>query len=189
MPPCSTCCGSGTRPAELEAEIADASFVIIERERHGSEPKDTRTFSLAHKSDLAHHPNGLSRRGRKNHGWTSNHIASASSLMLKKAPPDERGGNRYVRPKETAPHLDSTRFGRRDGQVETVGVPRAAEVPAHRYPARGTGLPSGDSARFVQSWQSRPGFEFHSPELGSAFYAPSAFAAGQVKRQVRPEGA
>src|SRR3974390_2595084 len=25
-----------------------------------------------------------------------------------KAPPDERGGNRYVRPKETAPHLDST---------------------------------------------------------------------------------
>jgi hypothetical protein len=23
-----------------------------------------------------------------------------------KAPPDERGGNRYVRPKETAPHLD-----------------------------------------------------------------------------------
>src|SRR6266487_5167568 len=25
-----------------------------------------------------------------------------------KAPPDERGGNRYVRPKATAPHLDST---------------------------------------------------------------------------------
>src|SRR5262249_50197729 len=25
-----------------------------------------------------------------------------------KAPPDERGGNRYVRPTETAPHLDST---------------------------------------------------------------------------------
>src|SRR5947209_10016036 len=25
-----------------------------------------------------------------------------------KAPPDERGGNGYVRPKETAPHLDST---------------------------------------------------------------------------------
>src|SRR5262249_1399555 len=30
------------------------------------------------------------------HGWTT------------KAPPDERGGNRYVRPTETAPHLDST---------------------------------------------------------------------------------
>src|SRR5258708_6855956 len=29
-----------------------------------------------------------------------------------KAPPDERGGNRYVRPTETAPHLDSTTLGR-----------------------------------------------------------------------------
>src|SRR5467141_903666 len=28
-----------------------------------------------------------------------------------KAPPDERGGNRYVRPTETAPHLDSTMSG------------------------------------------------------------------------------
>src|SRR5664279_4598936 len=30
-----------------------------------------------------------------------------------KAPPDERGGNRYVRPKATAPHLDSTKYGLR----------------------------------------------------------------------------
>src|SRR5215813_11976702 len=28
-----------------------------------------------------------------------------------KAPPDERGGNRYVRPTATAPHLDSTKPG------------------------------------------------------------------------------
>src|ERR1700720_3460749 len=28
-----------------------------------------------------------------------------------KAPPDERGGNRYVRPTATAPHLDSTLSG------------------------------------------------------------------------------
>src|SRR6202171_975285 len=28
-----------------------------------------------------------------------------------KAPPDERGGNRYVLPKATAPHLDSTKNG------------------------------------------------------------------------------
>src|SRR5467141_401139 len=28
-----------------------------------------------------------------------------------KAPPDERGGNRYVRPTATAPHLDSTKLG------------------------------------------------------------------------------
>jgi hypothetical protein len=26
------------------------------------------------------------------------------------APPDERGGNRYVLPNATAPHLDSTRY-------------------------------------------------------------------------------
>src|SRR5262249_30882810 len=30
-----------------------------------------------------------------------------------KAPPDERGGNRYVRPTATAPHLDSTTNGSR----------------------------------------------------------------------------
>src|SRR5712692_7854021 len=30
-----------------------------------------------------------------------------------KAPPDERGGNRYVLPNATAPHLDSTRLGSR----------------------------------------------------------------------------
>jgi hypothetical protein len=28
-----------------------------------------------------------------------------------KAPPDERGGNRYVRPTATAPHFDSTTTG------------------------------------------------------------------------------
>src|ERR1700730_2328289 len=28
------------------------------------------------------------------------------------APPDERGGNRYVQPTATAPHLDSTEGGR-----------------------------------------------------------------------------
>ena len=31
-----------------------------------------------------------------------------------KAPPDERGGNRYVLPNATAPHLDSTLFGLAD---------------------------------------------------------------------------
>ena len=30
-----------------------------------------------------------------------------------KAPPDERGGNRYARPKVAAPHLDFTMYGRR----------------------------------------------------------------------------
>src|SRR6476620_8076557 len=36
---------------------------------------------------------------KRSHGYTT------------KAPPDERGGNRYVQPKATAPHLDSTRSG------------------------------------------------------------------------------
>src|SRR5215831_1880450 len=37
-----------------------------------------------------------------------------------KAPPDERGGNRYVRPTETAPHLDST-----DAVEKVCGMPSA----------------------------------------------------------------
>jgi 3-oxoacyl-[acyl-carrier protein] reductase len=31
--------------------------------------------------------------------------------VTSEAPPDERGGNRYVRPTATAPHLDSTHLG------------------------------------------------------------------------------
>src|SRR5882672_3904001 len=49
-----------------------------------------------------------------------------------KAPPDERGGNRYVRPTATAPHLDSTRFGR------NAPSPQAA---AYRPPGRRGGCP------------------------------------------------
>lgn len=45
---------------ELEADIADAGFEIIERGRHGSEPKDARLFIVARKSDIAPRPNGAS---------------------------------------------------------------------------------------------------------------------------------
>jgi hypothetical protein len=41
-----------------------------------------------------------SRMWKRSHGYTT------------KAPPDERGGNRYVQPKATAPHLDSTKLDR-----------------------------------------------------------------------------
>jgi Beta-lactamase len=41
-----------------------------------------------------------------------------------KAPPDERGGNRYVRPKETASHLDSTKGCLAESVSITAGVPR-----------------------------------------------------------------
>src|ERR1700720_3711144 len=45
-----------------------------------------------------------------------------------KAPPDERGGNRYVRPTATAPHLDSTLSGGDQGVEFTSAFGGAAEV-------------------------------------------------------------
>jgi hypothetical protein len=38
------------------------------------------------------------------------------------APPDERGGNRYVRPTATAPHSDSTRPSHSNSAVELTAV-------------------------------------------------------------------
>src|SRR5262249_30672875 len=66
-----------------------------------------------------------------------------------KAPPDERGGNRYVRPKETAPHLDSTllRSPRRHMRRLPAGADAAALMlrllakvarPLVRLPSTGT---------------------------------------------------
>src|SRR5246127_4602438 len=46
-----------------------------------------------------------------------------------KAPPDERGGNRYVLPNATAPHLDSTRLEPTDRSCEMTTIPSRAEVP------------------------------------------------------------
>src|SRR5580704_7881620 len=45
-----------------------------------------------------------------------------------KAPPDERGGNRYVRPTATAPHLDSTLSGGSQGGEFTSVFGGVAEV-------------------------------------------------------------
>src|SRR5215471_13208953 len=41
-----------------------------------------------------------------------------------KAPPDERGGNGYVRPTATAPHLDSTKGGRHDYVAIASAIPQ-----------------------------------------------------------------
>src|SRR5712692_9655210 len=49
-----------------------------------------------------------------------------------KAPPDERGGNRDVRPTETAPHLDSTKGRLRDDVGITTGIPRIAAALLRR---------------------------------------------------------
>src|SRR5262249_49249655 len=45
-----------------------------------------------------------------------------------KAPPDERGGNRYVLPKATAPHLDSTKVRRTQSEDLSSGLPRKADT-------------------------------------------------------------
>src|SRR4249919_3344617 len=45
-----------------------------------------------------------------------------------KAPPDERGGNRYVRPTATAPHLDSTLSSGSQGSEFTSAFGGVAEV-------------------------------------------------------------
>src|SRR6267154_5668389 len=49
-----------------------------------------------------------------------------------KAPPDERGGNGYVRPTETAPHLDSTKMSRATHFVGTADLPQEADPPGQR---------------------------------------------------------
>src|SRR4030088_3317722 len=55
-----------------------------------------------------------------------------------KAPPDERGGNRYVQPKATAPHLDSTKSGpNADVRVESDLAPIADVGRAPRHVAEG----------------------------------------------------
>src|SRR6266481_1762229 len=41
-----------------------------------------------------------------------------------KAPPDERGGNRYVLPKATAPHLDSTKLRSLSAQLRSPLCPQ-----------------------------------------------------------------
>jgi hypothetical protein len=45
-----------------------------------------------------------------------------------KALPDERGGNRYVRPKATAPHLDSTKLRRTQSEQISSGLPLIADI-------------------------------------------------------------
>src|SRR3974390_157397 len=58
-----------------------------------------------------------------------------SQGQTSEAPPDERGGNRYVRPTATAPHSDSTNYGRftqsggrRMDLREASGIPQGSPL-------------------------------------------------------------
>src|SRR6516164_7366130 len=56
-----------------------------------------------------------------------------------KAPPDERGGNRYVQPTATAPHLDST------GAMSELGVRRDKAVLSSGCKSHPANAPAGSS--------------------------------------------
>src|SRR5882762_5821539 len=62
----------------------------------------------------------MSEVWKRGHGRTS------------KAPPDERGGNRYVRPTATAPHLDSTEPPRAGASARRSGIVKAFRTPGSR---------------------------------------------------------
>jgi hypothetical protein len=49
-----------------------------------------------------------------------------------KAPPNERGGNRYVQPTATAPHSDSTTSSRDDSSRTADGLLSTADAPFQR---------------------------------------------------------
>src|SRR5258708_2264739 len=90
-----------------------------------------------------------------------------------KAPPDERGGNRYVRPTETAPHLDPTIFtrGARSPWMTAYPPPgtrgrcppRPPQIRTRRFPAsrssRERFVPAGVAVDDPGRWQRMTGEE------------------------------
>src|SRR5258705_8774984 len=71
------------------------------------------------------------------------------------APPDERGGNRYVLPNATAPHLDSTnRVGLTVCSLRAVGMSQECQRRTSRHlirsPGRGDTLLSGRLKRTLE---------------------------------------
>ena len=80
---------------------------------------------------------------KRSHGRTS------------EAPPDERGGNRYVQPKATAPHLDSTNFRRSSAAPSARRRdPSAADRTCRR--TRVPRLSTGQRDRSRARWQPSP---------------------------------
>src|SRR6266851_1576846 len=72
------------------------------------------------------------------------------------APPDERGGNRYVLPNATAPHLDSTKLRQASMSVASPLIPQHQtfadvdfEIAAFRSPMRAHPICSSSQTDFM----------------------------------------
>src|SRR4051812_26710572 len=103
----------------------------------------------------------MSGMWKRSHGRTS------------EAPPDERGGYRYVRPTATAPHLDSTPSKKAPGAANT------------RPSARVGGAPGLRSSRSMPS----PAYAFPG-EVRRILYITNAIEAlnSKLRRAVRARG-
>ena len=85
-------------------------------------------------------------------GWSPEFPASSQSMCSpltfsrREAPPDERGGNRYVRPTATAPHSDSTQLSRSRRILRTASMGHLERFPPERVSGR-CQIGQGTSAR------------------------------------------
>src|SRR5450759_5529999 len=72
------------------------------------------------------------------------------------APSDERGGNRYVLPKATAPHLDSTQSGhsRHCNNLSAIGV--TADIGPGSPASMTLGNMRANGVRTLAAWCHRP---------------------------------
>jgi hypothetical protein len=114
-----------------------------------------------------------------------------SDGVTTKAPPDERGGNGYVLPNATAPHLDSTQNGHarrsREGPLSRVkrtwserAIPWASTSPvssAMRQPLRGPRRPTPCVSRPQMSSRGKCGRAHHQPEAVVLDFANPEFIA------------
>src|SRR5712664_2109570 len=71
-----------------------------------------------------------------------------------KAPPDERGGNRYVLPNATAPHLDSTKLRRTQCEQMSSELPLKADIA--QYSRHVSKVPTTDIPNQFDSPVNKP---------------------------------
>src|SRR5215472_5492565 len=87
----------------------------------------------------------MSGMWKRSHGRTS------------EAPPDERGGYRYVRPTATAPHLDSTHFAHSRGSWRTSLYRTHKSHSARQRDRRALVTPATVGAHATHGSPSSPG--------------------------------